>query len=508
MRGHADLLGLEVIDELLVVRRDELAVIVGRHQADGRRGLGERQPDAGLDDGVTPHLGEIRGESHEIVDELRVFEGVEQHRLRIADEHRDRPRSHRDRADRRRRLGLHERLALLEEAGQARSLVRIGHAQLRQPRLVLGEDVLVDRRHDPVGILHAAAERLRFLREVVVGEHDIGLVALVVVQHRLDGPRHVGAVLLDRETVERSGERRDDRIDGHAVGERALVGRHHTIAIGVCGRAFFRLPHAVGLHVPWRQLRLVLHELRDRIADAAGVRAAQAVEDLLHLRPRYRERHLVVLGLAEDAIPRAGEDHLRPIGAHRRHDDVRAHDTAAERGRELAAALPQRGLREAHHLRRIGVDADEVGLERRPVEGRDEQRAVLALLESIDGCLRPLAGLLRLGVHALAERAGVVQVGGLLEAEGGDAQRADGILAREDERPPIAPGHVDDLTVHGELLEVAGRAPRAVRDRFAGTQHPDRDRERLRPDVRLELAIRCFDVDHAPSPPATVYSGS
>src|SRR5256885_7048162 len=49
----------------------------------------------------------------------------------------------------------------------------------------------------------------------------------------------------------------------------------------------------------------------------------------------------------------------------------------------------------------------------------------------------------------------------LLEAQGGDAQRADRVLTREDERPAVAPGHVDDLAVHGELLEVPGGSPRS-----------------------------------------------
>src|SRR5256885_10442021 len=96
----------------------------------------------------------------------------------------------------------------------------------------------------------------------------------------------------------------------------------------------------------------------------------------------------------------------------------------------------------------------------------------------------------------------------LLEAQGGDAQRADRVLTREDERPAVAPGHVDDLAVHGELLEVPGGSPRTVGDRLVGPQHPDGDGKSLRPDVGLELAVRRFDVDHVPSRTATVCSDS
>ena len=55
----------------------------------------------------------------------------------------------------------------------------------------------------------------------------------------------------------------------------------------------------------------------------------------------------------------------------------------------------------------------------------------------------------------------------LLEAEGGDAERADVVLARERDHPAVAAGHVDDLAVHRELLEVARRALGAVGDRLA-----------------------------------------
>src|SRR5215813_11506190 len=34
---------------------------------------------------------------------------------------------------------------------------------------------------------------------------------------------------------------------------------------------------------------------------------------------------------------------------------------------------------------------------------------------------------------------------------------------------------------------------------YVRAQHPDSDRKRLWPDIGLELAVRCLDVDHAPS---------
>ena len=110
VRRDADLLGLEVVDQLLVIGRDELAVVVGGDQADRRGGLGEGEPDLRLRDGVAPELAEVRGQSHEVVDELRVLEGVEQHHLGVAEQHRDGPGADRDGADGRRRSGLDEAL--------------------------------------------------------------------------------------------------------------------------------------------------------------------------------------------------------------------------------------------------------------------------------------------------------------------------------------------------------------------------------------------------------------
>ena len=345
--------------------------------------------------------------------------------------------------------------------------------------------MLVDRGHDVVGVLHAAAEGFRLLGEVVVSEDHVGLVALVVVQRRRDRLRDVRAVLLDRQPVEGPGERGDDGIDRHAVGERPPVRGHDPVTVREAGTAVLHLPDPAGLHVLGRQLGLVLEELRDRIADPAGVGALEALDDLLHLIPRDREGHLVVLGLAEDPVARARQDHLRLIGSHRGHDDLGAVDAAPERGRQLAAPLPERGLRQAHDLGGVGVDTDEVRLERGAIERRHQQGRELARGELVHGGLRALAGRLRLGVHALAERAGAVQVGGLLEAERRDAERADVVLARERDHPAVPPGHIDDLAVHAELLEITRRPAGLLGDFLAGLEHPDRHRERLRANVEL-----------------------
>ena len=133
--------------------------------------------------------------------------------------------------------------------GQSRRGVGVGHGEPGEPALVVLQHVLVDGRHHVVGVLDVAAEGLRLLGQIVVGEDHVGLVALVVVQHGRDGPGDVGAVLLDAEPVQGAGERGHDRIDGHPVGERALVGRHHPVAVGVGGLAVLDLPHAIGFHV-------------------------------------------------------------------------------------------------------------------------------------------------------------------------------------------------------------------------------------------------------------------
>src|SRR5205823_5675521 len=83
------------------------------------------------------------------------------------------------------------------------------------------------------------------------------------------------------------------------------------------------------------------------------------------------------------------------------------------------------------------------------------------------------------------------------EPERRDAERADAVVARERDGPPVAPRHVDDLAVHAELFEVAGGAARTLGNGLARTEHADRDGKRLRTDVRRELALRGFDVDHS-----------
>ncbi len=327
--GQAHLLGFEVIHELLVVRGNELPVVVRRHEADGGGGLGEAQAYLGLRDGIAPCLAEVRGDPHHVVNELRVLEGVEEHHLRIAKEHGDGPRPHRHRPHGRGRSGFHERLALLEEAGQPRGGIGVGHLDLGQARLVF-QYVSLDRRHHVVGVLDLAPEGFGLLGEVVVGEHHVGLVALVVVHHGRDGLDRVRAVLLDGLAVEGAREGGHDRIDGHPVGEGALVGRHHAISVGERPLALLGVPQPIHFHVARGQLGLVLHELGDRVADAAIVRAAEPFDDLLHPAPRDGEGHFVILGLAEDAVAGAGQDDLRLTRLHGGDDDVGAHRAPLE----------------------------------------------------------------------------------------------------------------------------------------------------------------------------------
>ncbi len=167
---------------------------------------------------------------------------------------------------------------------------------------------------------------------------------------------------------------------------------------------------------------------------------------------------------------------------------------------QASPALPQRGLGQPHDLGGIGVDADEVGLEGRPVEGRHEQGLVLARREFVDGRLGALPRLLGLGVHALAEGAHVVDGEWLVEADGRDTERADVVLAGEGDHPAIAARHVDDLAGHAEFLEIAGGPSRPLGNRLAELQHADSHGEGLGADIGLELLVRRFDVDHMGSP--------
>src|SRR5439155_20752898 len=116
--------------------------------------------------------------------------------------------------------------------------------------------------------------------------------------------------------------------------------------------------------------------------------------------------------------------------------------------------------------------------------------------ELVDGGFGPDPGLLRRRVHALAQRSGVVQVRRLLEAERRDAEGADVVFPRESDHPAVAPGHVDDLAVHSELLEVARRPLGLLRDLLPGLEDPDRDAKRLGPDVELHLPYGGLAVNH------------
>src|SRR3989441_8607120 len=56
--------------------------------------------------------------------------------------------------------------SLLEEPGQARRLLRIGHGQPRELRLVVVEHVLVDRGNDVVRVLHRSEEHTSELQSL------------------------------------------------------------------------------------------------------------------------------------------------------------------------------------------------------------------------------------------------------------------------------------------------------------------------------------------------------
>jgi hypothetical protein len=149
-----------------------------------------------------------------------------------------------------------------------------------------------------------------------------------------------------------------------------------------------------------------------------------------------------------------------------------------------------------------------VGFEGCPVEGRHEEGLVLSRREFVDGRLGALPRLLGLGIHALAEGAHVVDGERLVEANGRDAERADVVLAGEGDHPAVAARHVDDLTGHAELLEIAGGPPRPLGNRLAGLQHADGHGEGLGADIGLELLVRRLDVDHLKSPFYPQHAGS
>src|SRR6267142_5144654 len=65
---------------------------------------------------------------------------------------------------------------------------------------------------------------LGLLGQIVERDHDVRLIALVVIDHRRHGLLGVRAVLLDREAVQAAGKGAGDRVRGHAVGALALVG--------------------------------------------------------------------------------------------------------------------------------------------------------------------------------------------------------------------------------------------------------------------------------------------
>jgi hypothetical protein len=179
--------------------------------------------------GVAEALGVLGGEAHEVVHEGGIVDCVQAHDLGVAHEHGDGPRPHQDGPQPARELRRGQRLALFEERGKPAGAIRIGDFQRGELALVLLEHVLVDGRHHVIGVLHVTADRLRLLGEVVEGDQDVGLVALVVVEHGLDGLRGVRAVLLDGEAVETAREGPRDGIGGHAIREPALVGGDHTI---------------------------------------------------------------------------------------------------------------------------------------------------------------------------------------------------------------------------------------------------------------------------------------
>ena len=248
VNGRPDLLRPEVIDQVLVIGLDELPVGVRPDQRARGGRIGIAEADLRAEHGVADLLGVLGAEAHQVVDERRVVDRVQAHDLGIAQEHRDRPRPDQHRAEPAREPRRRECLALLEERRQAPGLLGIGDLQAREPSLVVLQHVLIDRRDDVVRVLHAAADGLRLLGEIVEGDHDVRLVALVVVEHRPDGLRGVRAVFLDREPVEAAGERSRDRIRRHAIRVATLVGGDDPFAPR---HGLLAQPHAV-LRLPPR----------------------------------------------------------------------------------------------------------------------------------------------------------------------------------------------------------------------------------------------------------------
>src|SRR3989441_3728597 len=115
------------------------------------------------------------------------------------------------------------------ERGQPPLPERVRHLEPRQLALVVLEHVLVDRGHDVIGVLHVAADGFGFFGQIVERDHDVRLISLVVVDHRLHGLLRIRAVLLDREAVQAAGERAGDRVGGHAIGVLPLVRGHHAL---------------------------------------------------------------------------------------------------------------------------------------------------------------------------------------------------------------------------------------------------------------------------------------
>src|SRR5690349_1366879 len=82
----------------------------------------------------------------------------------------------------------------------------------------------------------------------------------------------------------------------------------------------FLSPDFIQFLVTGRKFSRVSDKRGDREADTAFVRSFETFDQFLGFRPGEGECHLVIIGLAEDAIAIAGQDHLTLIGFHRTDD--------------------------------------------------------------------------------------------------------------------------------------------------------------------------------------------
>src|SRR5580693_5334300 len=102
------------------------------------------------------------------------------------------------------------------------------------------------------------------------------------------------------------------------------------------------------------------HRHRNRIAHPSLLRPLEALENFVGAIPWQRENHLGVLRHAEHAIAIAWQYDLRLAGHDGLDDDFRAIEASAGSALDAAAAFEQRRVDEAHHLRAVAVDRDDI----------------------------------------------------------------------------------------------------------------------------------------------------